>query len=1118
MNLFTSLKVAFSITHVMEQDVVRRRCFVLSCVIVLLTPYVVRAKVDFPEPSFGVNTSVAMAQDHVTVKGRVSDEQGAPIGGASIVVQGSKTASLTDANGTYSIRAPKDGVLIFTSLGYIKKEIDVNGRQTINTVLASELTALDEVVVIGYQTVRRGDLTGAVSSVSAKELKDIPTNSAAEALAGRLAGVQVTSSEGTPGADMKIVVRGGGSITQSNEPLYIIDGLEVEDGLASISPRDIESIDVLKDAAATAIYGARGANGVVVITTKGGKAMKTRVNYDPLLGVRKLSNQLGVLTPYQFVERQYEASRGSSTNELRFSQMYGEWADIGRFRSTEGVDWQQETFGRNAQMQSHAVSVMGGSNETQFNVGYTDSKEDGIMLNSDFRRQQVNLRFDHTANNRLRVGLNVRYADQLVNGAGVSDGGSAAYSLLRHTIKYKPILDNNEDIIDDVDEEYYVLTNQGNALGTLNPIALSNAMVRDDQRKNVNIGGYVDFRLNSKLSFRSTLGLNYNNRNRNNFFDSITSLSRVNGAAQPVVRTDATSTSNVNFYNVATYKERIGKQHRITFLVGQQYYGLESKSLANQLYYFPVGISPEKAFGQLSLGESTPLYPSTVVTESTLLSFFSNVDYSFKNRYMITATLRSDGSSKFAADKRWGYFPAGAFAWRLSEEEFLKDNTIVSDAKLRLSYGVSGNNRIADYLYLNTFSSNARYALDEALHLGYSAAALANKNLKWETTTSKNIGLDLGFLENRVMLTVDAYENFVTDLLINVPIPSTTGYRTQLQNVGNTSNRGLEFQLNTTPVLKSNFSWTANFNLAFNRNNVEKLASGLDSYLPGAAVTWISGQPSDYVVEVGQPVGSMFGFISDGFYKVSDFDYDPATQIYTPKPGVADASASIGLPQPGGMKLKDVNGDGMVDANDRTIIGNANPKFSGGLFQQFAYKSFDLSVFLNFVYGNSIYNANKIEFTNSYSLHTNMLAMMGDRWKTIDQQGNRTQWIETVAGAQVVKGVSPQELETLNSNAKIWIPVGGAGQFYPTSWAVEDGSYLRINNVTLGYTLPTSLANRIKVSEFRLFLTANNLAIFTNYSGYDPDVNVRSNPVTPGVDFSAYPRSRSFVVGCNLKL
>ncbi|TZF83643.1 TonB-dependent receptor [Pedobacter sp. BS3] len=1066
------------------------------------------------------------AQTARQITGNVKDaDTNESLIGVSIVIKGETKGTQTDANGNFSITTSAKGniTLVARYIGYKTQEITVTGNQnTAHFRLKNDNIQLNEVVAIGYATVNRRDLTGSVSSVGEKQLKDIPINSAAEALAGRLAGVQVTSSEGAPGSEVQIKVRGGGSITQDNSPLYVIDGIVVDDGLSSLSPQDIESVDVLKDASATSIYGARGANGVVIITTKGGKVMKTRVNYNGLVGLKSLANELDVMHPYDFVISQYERSRGLTTTENGFAETYGNWEDLDQYKSVPFIDWQKKTFGNDAITQTHNVSIVGGTKTTQFNLSMTSNGEDGIMLNSDFDRKLVNFRFDTHVSNALRAGFNIRYNNQVITGAGTSDAGAVSYNLLRHTIKYRPLLIGNLSP-EDLDEAYYEETNTGNGVGIINPVLLSDAMYRKRYTKVTNLNGYINYTFNKHFSFKSTLGVNYTNQTLNSFYDYITSKARNQGAGMPMVSVVTNNISSLTNSNVFSYTNSKKSDHHFDALLGNEFYNVSAKSLDNELKNFPVGITAEKALNQLNIGTSVPSYPLATAYESRIVSFFGRANYAYKDKYLATFSMRADGSSKFAPDKRWGYFPSGAVAWRISQEDFMKNIPVISDLKLRASYGTSGNNRMDDYLYMNIFSSTyndlpVKYALNEQVVPGYTVSSLANKNLKWETTVSRNIGLDLSLLKDRIQLTVDAYKNSVRDLLILVPIPPTAGYTTQMQNVGSTSNRGLEFQLNAVAIRHKNFTWSTNFNMAFNRNKIEKLSNQQNSYLTNSGFG-ISGQPADYIVKVGEPVGTMYGFVSDGFYTVDDFNYDAATSQYTLKPGVTDVSNAIGIAQPGWMKLKDLDGNQVIDESDKTIIGNANPKFTGGLNQQFTYKNFDLSVFVNFVYGNKVYNANKIEFTNGYSRNNNSLAIMNNRWRTIDNNGNVIQQVVTISGQQVVTGVPPEELAAINKNASIWMPISGVGAWYPTSWAMEDGSFLRINNITLGYTFPVRLLSPLKIKNLRVYGTVNNLAVITGYSGYDPEVNTRrTTPVTPGVDWSAYPRSRSFILGLNLSL
>lgn len=1065
---------------------------------------------------FYLFTGTANAQDR-TITGKVLDERGSPFPNANVIVNNSRNGTQTNSQGEFRLTVPGSGDvrLVITATGYKRQEISASQGSPVTVTMELESSNLDDVVVVGYQTMRRRDVTSSVSSVSARDLKDIPINSAAEALAGRLAGVQIIKSEGSPDASALIRVRGGGSITQDNSPLFIVDGIQVENALSVLAPQDIESIDVLKDASATAIYGARGANGVVIITTKGGRDMKTLVSYNGLVGFRNLANKLDVMNPYDFVLYTYERTRGGSQDRETFLNTYGHYEDIELYKTAPNADWQEQMFGRNALMQTHNVSVVGGTAATKFNLSVTSNREEGIMLGSDFDRKLVNFRFDHSVNTKLKVGIAVRYNNTIVNGAGTANEGSSGTNRLRHSIKFRPIITGSQDLLE-YDPDYALQTN-ANGLALVNPILLNQAEYRRNLNSTANFSGYFDYAINKYLSFRSTLGFDLINNRQNAFNDTITSTAKQN-ANMPTASINTISRTTINNSNVLSFTmnksgSEFSKRHDLDILVGQELYQDKERRHLIETRYFPVGITAERALGNMSLGSAPAgsVQPPPVSKEFTsrLFSFFGRVNYAFDDRFLASLTMRADGSSKFAEHTRWGYFPSASVAWRLSEEKFMEPlMPHISDLKIRASYGEAGNNRIDDFLYLTQFNADAFYSIGDQLITVFSPAGLANNNLKWETTISRNLGLDVGFLNNRLALTVDFYKNTTRDLLVNVPVATSTGYVQQIQNVGATANSGIEIQLNGTPVQNKNFTWRANFNISFNKNKIETLGPNQKAFLFSSG--WGGGnQPFDYIVRVGEPVGTIWGMITDGYYTLDDFDYSGG--VYTLKSTVADnSSVTATPPQPGVLKFKDISGpqgkpDGVVNDLDRSIIGNTQPKFFGGLNQQFSYKNFDLSIFVNFQVGNDVYNANKLEFTSGYTINSNMLSMMNDRWRTINAAG------------EVV--TDPTELAALNVNAKLWQPLRSAASFYVHSWAIEDGSFLRINNITLGYTLPRKLMSRMKIENFRIYGTVNNLYTLTNYSGYDPEVNTRRNsPLTPGVDYSAYPRSRSFIVGVNLSL
>lgn len=1051
-----------------------------------------------------------------TVKGTVADENGAAVSGANVIPANSKTGTQTDGSGNFSINVNGTPNISISSVGFKTRSVSTRGVDNISITLERSIATNDDVVIIGYQSVRRGDLVNSVSSVTSKDIKDVPINSTAEALTGRLAGVQITTSEGSPDAAATIRVRGGGSITQDNSPLYVVDGIQVENALSVLAPQDIQSIDVLKDASATSIYGARGANGVVIITTKAGRISKPVVTYNGLMGVRRLANKLDVMKPYDFVLYQYERSRPSQADRNTFLNTYGIFEDIELYKDAPFVDWQEQNMGRNAMMQTHNISLTGGNASTKYNLSLTSNTEDGVLRNSDFDRKIANFKLDQTINQRAKAGVAIRFNNTIINGAGTSNPGSSSLNQLRQSIKYRPLLMGGQSVLD-YDPDYADATN-ANSLSLVNPLLLNDGTYRDRTNRTLNLSGYISYDINKYVSVKSTLGYDFYDTRQNAFDDTITSAARAN-FDMPIASIFTGQSNTLNNSNVITFSmnksgTRFSKRNDLTVLLGHEIYENIDKQYRIETRYLPVGISAKKALANMGVATPPPgaapqPAPTSVEMTNRLVSFFGRVNYALDDKYLFMFTLRSDGSTKFAEGHKWGYFPSGSFAWRISKEKFMQDaKTPINDLKLRLSYGEAGNNRIGNFLYLSQFvanpandATNAFYSIGNTQIPPFYSPTLPNSLLTWESTIARNLGFDIALWNNRVQLTADLYYNSTKNLLVNVTVPQSSGYTTQVQNVGETSNRGIELQLNATPVATKNFNWNTSFNISFNKNKVESLGPTQSSFLFSSG--WGGqNQPSDYIVKVGQPVGAIWGLVTDGFYTIEDFTYNNGT--YTLKPGVANNQGITAVvPQPGFLKFKDLNQDSVINDKDRTIIGNTQPKFFGGWNHQFSYKNFDLSIFLNFQVGNDVYNANKLEFSSGYTPNSNMLDIMNERWTNINAQG------------QVV--TDPVELAALNVNAKIWSPLQTASSFYVHSWAVEDASFLRINNVTLGYNLPASLLKRAKIKNFRIYGTVNNLAVFTKYTGYDPEVNTRrGSPLTPGVDYSAYPRSKAYIVGVNL--
>ncbi len=1055
-------------------------------------------------------TNTAVAQNQM-VSGKVTDATSQePVPGVNIVVEGTSNGTVSDTDGNYSLRVnnPQNAVLVFRFIGYAEQKIPVNGRSTIDVQMEVTSIGLDEVVAIGYGTVSKKDLTGSVSSVSGDVFQDIPVTSTAQAITGRLAGVQITTTEGSPDAEIKIRVRGGGSITQDNSPLYIVDGFPVG-SISDIAPTDIASIDVLKDASSTAIYGARGANGVVIITTKSGVAGEINVNYNMYYGVKQIAKTLDVLSPYEYVLWQYELAGESGNTARNFERYYGVFGDLELYKAQAGSNWQNELFGRDAITQYHNVSVTGGSNTTKYNLSMTRSDDEGIMLGAGYVRNNINLKLNSKISDRISLDFSTRFSDTNVTGAGTSTEGSSSNSRLKHAIKYSPVR-GLQEFLDAVDFE----TDMEAASQLYNPVDVVKDDYRSSNRQNLTFDAGVSFKIIEDLMLRSDWGVEFENRREDRFYGPSTSQSKNNSGGTPMVNIETREGLRQRMANTLSFtKDDFVPGHDLNVLIGQEIFFYRSKMLEMESRFFPNDVDVEAALAMMNLGVPQP-NQSFVSPEDRLSSFFGRLNYNFQERFLATVTFRADGSSKFAAGNRWGYFPSFAAAWRISEEQFLADAAYLSNLKLRASYGTAGNNRIGDDMWkmlYTTSDGDKPYYIDENLQNQLiPGTTIANPDLRWETTYTRNIGLDFGFFNSRLNGTIDAYLNTTKDLLIRANIPSNTGYDYQMQNIGETSNKGIEFTVDGYLIRTNDFTLNASFNIAFNVNNVEELGDVKMSLQSSGWYGSSSGPTGDYLLREGEPVGQMWGYVTDGMYRYDDFNYDPDTETYTLKPGVADNSALIGARYfgPGTLKFKKLSGEGTVvnPEEDRTIIGNANPKHTGGFSLTSTFKGFDFSALFNWVYGNDIYNANKLEFTSfpDTRLYGNLLQMMN--------RDARFSIINPETGEFVY---SPEELSAVNQDVKIWHPMMSRVVLH--SWAIEDGSFLRLNNATLGYTLPRSLTARAYIDKLRVYITGYNLFIITNYSGYDPEVDTRrSTPLTPGVDYSAYPRSRSIIAGANV--
>lgn len=1035
----------------------------------------------------------------LTVTGKVVDNEGLEVIGANIKVKGSAgIGTITNIDGQYTLKVgnPSKAVLIFSYIGMKTQEIPVKNRKRIDVTMQPDNKVLDEVVVIGYGTAKRSDLTGSVVSVKGDDLMQTPTSNVAQALVGRVAGVNITQAEGAPGSSISIRVRGGISITQSNEPLYVIDGFPSEDGMESLDPGEIESIDILKDASSTAIYGARGANGVVVITTKsGGKGNDTKmsVRFDSYIGVKKVSKKLPVLSPREFVLLDYERQLAFKGEEgiKTFQNKYGSFSEIDEnYANREGIDWQEEALGRTTTSQNYRVSISGGNKELKYNLSYSYFKDLGAMIKSGNNKHNVAFSMSHKASERFRTNARINYNENKVYGMGTSDGNTR-FNKMEHILQYRPIIGlygNDSDLLYDTDpmlEDDY--TNP-----MVSPLVSASAEKKDKLARTLQISGGFTFKFNKRLSFTNSTGMRYSNT-RNDVFNGSQSSnakrSSINGYTQYDERGSVQTSNTLNY-------EFRKKKHKLTLMAGQEFITNWSKNLRATVTNFP---NDDIGLNDMNLGNPSAT-TSKVVNDDKLISFFTRANYNLGDKYLLTVTMRADGSSKFSDRHKWGYFPSASAAWRLGEEEFIKKLNLFSDLKFRIGYGLAGNNRVGSYSSLDLLESVV-YINGDSQIPGYVPVGIPSEELRWESNATFNMGIDFGFLEQRITVSPEFYINNSTNLLLNSRVPGSSGSTNMLRNIGKTRNIGFDLTINTVNIESKHFNWQSNLNLSYNRNTIEAL-SGEQYSLSEASFGY---NQATHKIEVGKPVGQFYGYKTLGVYQVDDFYYDADTRTYLLKEGIPYMGSRESV-KPGMWKFANLDdSNDVIDDNDRTVIGNATPDFYGGLNNTFKYRNWDLSILFTFSYGGEVLNATKLTNTKAGKLNYNVLSSVDSRhrWMTIDAEGNVVTDPEQLAAMNAGRNVaSIYDLE-MNDN-------------YIHSWAIEDASFLRLSNINIGYTFNRKKLRNIGIQNLRLYATGNNLFVWTPYTGFDPEVSTKGNNLTPGVDFGAYPRNRSFIFGVNV--
>ncbi|WP_435133575.1 SusC/RagA family TonB-linked outer membrane protein [Formosa sp. A9] len=1070
-----------------------------------------------------------------TITGTVTTKDfGDPLAGATIMVKGSSTGTVTDFDGNYSITATTDNpVLLFSYLGYVMQEIAVNGQSVINVVMEADENQLDEIVIVdyGYGKVKKEDMTGAVSSMSGKEIEKIPVATASEAITGKLPGVNVFSADGEPGADVQIRIRGGGSITQDNSPLYVVDGFIVNT-INDIPASDIESIDVLKDAAATAVYGARASNGVIVITTKSPKIGKVSVSYNNYFQWNTLpgDRRYEVLSPYEFVlaNYEYQALRGESA--LRGHERYfGNYEDIDIYKSKEATDWQEELFGGSRLSQYHNLSVSGGTEMTNMRLSVSHNDDEGLLVGSAYERTAINFKLNQQLiQDKLSLDVGTRITNTVIDGAGTSTN---AQLKIKDAVQTRPV----NGIADDLDIDL----NQPNSDNDYQQFLLSlvdpRELVEQDWRKRT----YNSYILNAGLTWQITKGLTFKTtyttekefREELRFYGPLTGESFNNGGSMPLGQKDNREEFSWRWLNTINYKKSWGDDYALDFLLGQEMSSSGGKRDFTRAEDFRQSITPEELFANMAFGR-IDRKETADFTDSNRQSLFGRMDFQLFNRYIFTLSFRADESSRFSKENRLGVFPALAFAWKIHEEGFMQNADFINELKLRLTYGETGNDRIpataTQFLFGATTNRGPGFGNIDNVYYSPDSNSLYNPDLKWETTATSNLGLDFVMFNRRINGSLDVYSNKTTDLLLQSAIPDNTGFSTQWNNIGATSNKGIEFGVTGFIVDNTDFSLSANFNIGKNDFRIDALDGTTERFERSGWASTDLNNINDYYLRVGGKVGDIYGYVTDEMYTVDDFShYDEATGSYVLNDGVPNSGGVVGNTnlRPGFMKLKDLPtvdtdgdgvadaGDGVIDANDRKVIGNALPDFQGGFGLNARFKNFDFSVFFNYQYGNDVYNTGKIQFNQFRRVSNgNLLSGMSTdhRFTYIDVDGQYT----GVPGGIVT---DLDQLAQLNEGKTMWSHAShGIAGAVVHSWAIEDGSFLRLNNLTVGYSLPTKLISRIGLSQFRIYATGRNLHIWTDYSGYDPEVSSRGNGLTPGVDDSSFPRSRSYTVGLNV--
>lgn len=1034
---------------------------------------------------FALTSGVAVGQTGPAgevVRGTVVDDTFLPLMGASVSIIGADRATgvITDLDGNFELRVPSaNATLEISYIGYETVKVKATPGKDMEIVLKENATMLSDVVAIGYATVKKSDLTGSVESVSMEDLGKANVSSFDQALGGRVAGVYAVASDGQPGEGANIVIRGSNTISDESDgtPLYVIDGFATDDPNAgAIDPADIESIDVLKDASASAIYGARGANGVIIITTKRGSESAPRITYEGSVSCQLRPKGLELLDGYGFVALQSEMLTPREMNLTYFSydESLGRYQTLDDYSRRPWVDWQDKVY-RNAPMTNHHLSLTGGTRNTRYSASLSYYNQQGTIINSSYESIKARASLDQQLSPTVKFGTVFHFANNLSTGSAPTQGdGQSTQYFLYQVLAYRPVKYRSTDDIEEI------LDNNGGTY-PYNPVKTIENSYEKLRNRQLSVNAYLNWQIARDLLFKVTFSYTWREARTEKFYNKDTyfgdpTYSPTHSNGQFVVK-EWNSWSNEYTLN---YNRSI-RQHKINAMAG---FSLNSKQISNVGAKSVMIPWDGQGFWGLDTGTAQSVVADNL--RDRMMSAFARFNYDLCGRYLLTATVRADGSSRFPAHK-WGVFPSASAAWRIIDEAFMASASgWLSNLKLRVGWGTTGNNNTREVYPSNLLYSGAQnYPWSNTLQPALYLLQPANRDLKWETTSQTDIGLDFGLWHNRLYGSVDIYRKDTRDLLLYADVPPSLGFTQVQQNIGSIANSGLEITLNATvlPGTHGTVKWTSNFNISFNRNKVTALSRGQESRLAGVRYPSV---PDLYICKVGHPLSEMYGYIYDGVYQYDDFD-EVSPGVYRLKPEVPDNSNDRSAIRPGDPKLRDINGDGRVTADDRTVIGHGLPIHTGGFTNSFEWRGFDLSIFLQWSYGNDVINYNRVLLENLQGRHLNQLATAADHWRP----DNPTNYL--------------------------WAPQRGLQNVH-TSREVEDASFLRLKNIQLGYTLPMRWLRGSRLASVRVYLGAQNLGTWTAYSGYDPEVSTRNSAMTRGFDYSAYPKAQSFTFGIKIGL